>query len=425
MEDDFKDDFNSLGEIDYSTMPKQSPQVVNFPHTIALKDSTKILVTQENLQALMNHENVEISYDVLKKRPIVNGVRSLRGEEENTIIASLKSSCGLHGLNKSVVDDQLNAIMYANAKNPVTCWLMNIERTGTGNPVNTLIDSLQIASKEWAKIAFYRWLIQCAAAADAAENSGNKHALPKFESVLTFYGGQGLFKTAFMRSLLPRQLKSYMKDGVLLDLSKADSKTEALASWITELGELDSTFKKSDISALKAFLSRQEDEIRKPYARAASIMPRQTSFIGSVNEEKFLRDETGNRRYLPLTVMGELVIPDDFCIIDLWAYIWQEYKSGAQWWLTKDEEQLQKSALMIHEDNSFEEMLRDEFLFEEEPSYNPQALAGYDILDLIKVGRSRSNSTSLGKALKKMGIEKVGRLYSMPRIRKLVIQPDR
>ena len=191
MEDDFKDDFNSLGEIDYSTMPEQSPQVVNFPHTIALKDSTKILVTQENLQALMNHENVEISYDVLKKRPIVNGVRSLRGEEENTIIASLKSSCGLHGLNKSVVDDQLNAIMYANAKNPVTCWLMNIERTGTGNPVNTLIDSLQIASKEWAKIAFYRWLIQCAAAADAAENSGNKHALPKFESVLTFYGGQG------------------------------------------------------------------------------------------------------------------------------------------------------------------------------------------------------------------------------------------
>lgn len=261
-------------------------------------------------------------------------------------------------------------------------------------------------------MAFYRWLIQCVAAADITEHSGNPNALPKYESVLTFYGDQGLQKTTFMRALLPQGLKSYLKDGMLLDLANKDSVTGVLSSWMTELGELDSTFKKSDISALKAFLSKQEDEIRRPYARANSIMPRQTSFFASVNEEKFLRDITGNRRYLPITVIGELMLPSDFDATDLWAFTWDEYKRGAQWWLTKDEEVLQQSALKSHEDSLFEDMLMDEFDFD--TPAKPDGITGNDILDLMHVARSRSNSTNLGVALKKLGVEKNGRLYLLP-----------
>jgi len=394
---------------------------INFPHTKLnpKTDEKKALATRKNLECLISHLKIVVGYDIIKNRPIVTGIKSLPGEEENSLIAYLKSSCGLYGLNKSIVDEQLTVIMQENAKNPVVGWLKSITRTKAHNPINELVDSLPVSNKAWAKIAFNRWFIQCVAAADQSINSGNKHALPKYESVLTFYGGQGLLKTAFIRSLLPKNLKGYLKDGILLDLSKADSKTEALSSWLTELGELDSTFKKSDISALKAFLSRQEDEIRKPYARAASILPRHTSFFGSVNEERFLRDPTGNRRYLPIIINAEMILPSTFNCTDLWAYIWQEYINGAQWWLTKEEEIHQQKALKLHEDNSFEEMLLDEFLFDDD--YRPQLLTANDILDSIKISRTRSNSTALGIALKKLNIAKnqSSREYLMPKTRLL------
>jgi len=392
---------------------------INWPHTKKDRNGNdKALATRKNLEVLITYLKIVIGYDVIKNRPVIDGIKSLPGEEENSLIAFLKSACGECGLNKSIVDEQLAAIMQDNAKNPVVDWLKKSKRTKDNNPIDELVNALPISNKKWAKIAFYRWFIQCVAAADKAERSGNPNALSKYESVLTFYGGQGLLKTAFIRSLLPPSLKTYLKDGILLDLSKPDSKTEALSSWITELGELDSTFKKSDISALKAFLSRQEDEIRKPYARAASILPRHTSFFGSVNEERFLRDPTGNRRYFPVIINDQLLLPEKFDCNDFWAFIWQEYLNGSQWWLTKQEEAEQQKALKLHEDNSFEEMLLDEFLFDEDENHRPQLLTANDILDALKVSRSRANSTSLGIALKKLEVTKnESREYFMPKPR--------
>lgn len=393
---------------------------LKFVHTKENKDGElKALATRENLECLMRYKKVSIAYDLIKKRPIIRNVKSLKGEEENSLIAFLKSQCGLFGLNKSLVDEQLSAIMQDNAVNPVVDCIKKLKRTKEHNPIHELIDSLPIKNKVWAKTAFHRWLIQCVAAADCAKNSVNKHALPKYESVLTFYGDQGLLKTAFIRSIMPVEIREYLKDGILLDLNKNDSKVEALSSWITELGELDSTFKKSDISALKAFLSRQEDEIRRPYAKAASILPRSTSFFASVNEERFLRDSTGNRRYLPITINDKLMVSDSFDISDLWAYIWKEYTNGEQWWLTSEEEILQENTLKLHEDNSIEEILLDEFIFEE--SYRGLKLTGNVILDSIKFPRSRANSTSIGSALKKLDIHKnSSREYIMPKFRKFL-----
>jgi len=87
----------------------------------------KVLGTRGNLEALMEFYDVTTMYDVIKLRLNITNINSLQGEQENSLIAFLKSKCGLHGLNKGVVDDQLTAITQNSVYNPVTTWLQNIE----------------------------------------------------------------------------------------------------------------------------------------------------------------------------------------------------------------------------------------------------------------------------------------------------------
>ena len=212
--------------------------------------------------------------------------------------------------------------------------------------------------------------------------------------------------------------RKYFIDGVSLDLKNKDSILGALSSWICELGELDSTFRKSDISGIKAFLSKRKDEIRKPYGRATSLMARQTSFLASVNEEKYLRDDTGNRRYFPISVTGQLSVPEHFVIDDFWAYIWEEYKRGEQWWLTPEEEKLQKEVLAEHEHSTLKELLLDMFLFDQDT--RPDQMTVTEILETCGLNSNRPNQTRLGVSLKQLGVTKLNRStrkYLMPKTR--------
>ena len=57
-----------------------------------------------------------------------------------------------------------------------------------------------------------------------------------------------------------------------------------------------------DIEAIKAYITRQYDKYRPPYAKLVETIPRQSIFIGTTNDSEFLKDSTGNRRYLPVAI---------------------------------------------------------------------------------------------------------------------------
>ena len=376
----------------------------------------KYLATTANLEALMGYYRITAKFDIIAKRVLVNNVKSLKGEEENSLTANMKSLCAQHHLPKGVVDDQLRFIINNNACNPVTDWLSNISRSKRHDPINELASCINTVDRSWLEVVLRRWLIQCVAAADGATRTSNKEAIAKFESVLVFVGRQGCHKTSFLRAILPKELQEYFQDGVLLDLKDKDSIVSALSAWITELGELDSTFRSSDIAAIKAFLSKVVDKIRRPYARGESVMPRTTSFLGSVNEPQFLRDLTGNRRYLPVQVGARIIIPDSFDFIDLWAFVWAEYISGEQWWLTDGEEAMQKKMLSDFISLPFGEQLLDMFDFNS--SVRNERFKAIDILVMLNATNNKGNQMSLSKTLQHLGIEKQhDRAYLMPKRR--------
>jgi len=72
-----------------------------------------------------------------------------------------------------------------------------------------------------------------------------------------------------------------------------------MGAWLIELPEL-SQLRNADVDSIKATLSRKVDRYRAPYARREADHPRRFVFAGSVNGSDYLRDDTGNRRFLPL-----------------------------------------------------------------------------------------------------------------------------
>ena len=393
---------------------------------VHLKKNGNPYPTRENFEALLDYYNIRANYDVISKRVLIHENEILNphyGDEITELIAELTSKCVEHLLAKSSVSDYLDAHILKNSENPVLDYLQSVKRTTELDPIEALIDYLPIKHKGWAVIAFKRWFIQCVACADMVQQTPNEIALPKYEHVLTFYGEQGGGKSTFINSLLPRDLgRKYFIDGVSLDLKNKDSILGALSSWICELGELDSTFRKSDISGIKAFLSKRKDEIRKPYGRATSLMARQTSFLASVNEEKYLRDDTGNRRYFPISVTGKLTTPEHFDIADFWAYIWAEYKRGEQWWLTPEEEERQKEVLAEHEHSTLKELLLDTFVFDQEN--RPEQMTAKEILEECGLTSNNSTQSKLGGTLKSLKIERLNlstRKYRMPKTRRVFI----
>jgi predicted P-loop ATPase len=79
-----------------------------------------------------------------------------------------------------------------------------------------------------------------------------------------------------------------------------DSIEAMFGAWICEIPELSAFKKADDVESIKAFVTRTKDKYRKPYDRNPVDYPRRCIFIGTTNNEQFLADKTGNRRFYPV-----------------------------------------------------------------------------------------------------------------------------
>ena len=94
--------------------------------------------------------------------------------------------------------------------------------------------------------------------------------------------------------------KEYHLDNEL-DLNNKDSRQGLLGKWIVELGEL-AVVHRFGVNAVKNFISNDVDSFRRPYGMAVEHFKRQCVFIGTTNNERYLKDLTGNARYWPVVI---------------------------------------------------------------------------------------------------------------------------
>ncbi|WP_231897873.1 virulence-associated E family protein [Vibrio tapetis] len=174
-------------------------------------------------------------------------------------------------------------------------------------------------------------------------------------------------KTAFIERIAKVVPEAFL-EGAELNPDNKDSVLSCIRSWIVELGELERSTKNSQ-GGLKAFITREVDTVRPPYARADIKKPRQTHFIATVNGTDFLKDETGNSRYAVIELSdavdmdklnkllgwhfngtGGIRQVDAEQLKQFWLELKHLYLGGFAWMLTKREQQLSKLAADKHVD---------------------------------------------------------------------------
>lgn len=116
-----------------------------------------------------------------------------------------------------------------------------------------------------------------------------------------------------------------------LTIGDKDSYQNLRRKWIYELGEL-AGLKGRDLERKKNFLSAGVDNYRASYGRRNKDVPRQVIFAGTTNEDDYLDDRTGNRRFWPVKVQDYL--NRDLIVRDrdqLWAEAFTRFNAGEPW----------------------------------------------------------------------------------------------
>jgi hypothetical protein len=117
----------------------------------------------------------------------------------------------------------------------------------------------------------------------------------KWDYVVILQGLQGKRKSTFI-STLAKNWAAELEG----DMTDTRAMVEAMQkAWILEIPEL-AGFTRADVRHIKGFVSRQTDKVRLAYAKRAQEYQRQSIFCGSTNDFKFLKDDTGNRRFWPI-----------------------------------------------------------------------------------------------------------------------------
>lgn len=286
----------------------------------------------ENLAEIAKRLNVTIRYNVIKKceEILIPGVSFSLDNYDNASLSWLASECSLFRYSTDKLQEFVTVLADRNQYNPVQTWINSKPWDGVSRLqafYDTVVESHGF-SKKLKETMMYRWMLS---AIEAAFNPAGVTA----RGVLVFQGRQQIGKTAWFKRLAPASL-DVLQDGVILRPDDKDSVKQVTSNWIVELGELDATFRKSDVAQLKGFITRNRDVVRLPYARKESTFARRTVFFSSVNPREFLNDPTGNTRFW--TVPCESInFKHEIDMQQLWAEVYEAWKAGESHHMTAEE----------------------------------------------------------------------------------------
>ena len=240
---------------------------------------------------------------------------------------------------KNDVIDAVAACAREQAYHPVRDYLDSLTWDGTARLDTLFIDYLGAADTAYTRSVTRKSFV---AAVARAMRPGCK-----YDTMPVLIGGQGRHKS----TILAKMGGAWFSDS-LRTFDGKDAMETIQGTWINEIAEMQA-MSKTDVNAVKAFLSKTNDYYREAYGRYAADRARQCVFFGTTNSRDCLVDTTGGRRFLPIDIDQQGRTKNVFADLDaerdqLWAEAVHYWKAGESLHLPPE---LEEKAKVVQEDH--------------------------------------------------------------------------
>jgi hypothetical protein len=276
---------------------KEPPKSIGYSYFIHTKENKKgeitgIKSTYENFEIMCKYYKIEVAYDKIGK----DKINSLE-QDANSFVTTIKSLMVLNNMDKGIAKEFVDKMAILNEKNIFKVTMDNLIWDGVSR-LEEFYNTIEV-DKELEGTRNLYLLKWCQQMLYQALFEGDKKIA---RNILILKGKQNIGKSTWVKSLLPINLQKYIGQGMALNTNDDMSKLAVLKNLIVELAELEQSFKKTDINQFKSFFGVTKDTINIKYVAEPVTFERTTSFIGTINDDTFLKDRSGSTRFLVLLV---------------------------------------------------------------------------------------------------------------------------
>lgn len=323
------------------TAIQQNKVTIDVLATLPVNKEGKIISSYTSMVAVVGQ--LDIGYDNFLECPMIqrDGLWVRFDDSDYVDIAMKLESDGFAGVSIPKVKDVVRKVMVQKQFDSAKEWLARLVWDGKDRCSHLFAWYFGADESEYEKaVSLY---FTSAMAARVA------HPGAQCDMVPILLGKQGAGKTSAVKALAPI-VDSFTE----VDLSvrkDSDLARQLRGKIIGELGELRG-LKTKDSEWIKAWITRTHEEWTPKFVENSRIMPRRCVFVGTTNEDEFLVDQTGNRRWLPIKV-GE-------CKIDLlkenvdqiWAQAANIFNNnGVMWKQVVDIAEQHREECMVYDDS--------------------------------------------------------------------------
>lgn len=335
-----------------------------------------------------------LKYNLLTQDVELDGVSLRRHQNEtlnveNRVLVECEKDFQAKFQKEKAFKNHLMDALSRNTYHPVEKYLK--EELNSVSPVN--IDNLAeryLGNKDkLANLLIKKTLI--ASVARVLEPGCSVHAI-----LILYSPQQGIGKSSFLRTLAKNP--AWFNDTVPeINLNK-DFYSKLHQYWFTEIGEIDTKFRRIKQEEIKDFITSPTDVFRPAYSASMLKCDRRFVLTGTANNGSFLTDQTGSRRYWIVPVNGKIDISSLKNEIDgIWAAAVDAYKADEQWHLTEEEEvMLEKSNASFTYESPWYQPIKQYLERHKMDEYVlPENIAALPALDISKREMNKPNSKAL------------------------------
>lgn len=250
--------------------------------------------TLRNAMVAIQRLGIQCEFDVFHRRKIVGGhiLQAYAGELSDDVCARLRHLIleAYHfDPSKEHTRDAVNALALENSHHPVRDYLDKLVWDQTPR-IDRLLETYFGAEDTPLTRTIGR--VMLIAGVRRIRKPG-----VKFDQIIVLEGPQGSGKSTAL--LILAGGPENFSDADILSLDPKAQMEGLEGIWIYEISELEG-ISRADTNKVKSFASRSTDRGRPAYGHFRENRPRQNIFVGTTNDDKYLRDQTGNRRFWPV-----------------------------------------------------------------------------------------------------------------------------